>query len=415
MFFKQNAEKERQNLEKELTMLHEQYNELLERERRVRMASARENNPSIKFQYEQEIKELERQRGEITTQSQEIMKRIQASEVAGGTSQPGTGQTPTSAGSFTGTSQPGTRSAPPKNRNSHLKRNIAVAGIIVVILIAASIFSYNAVNNFLVNRPTSFPVNFLCTGCDYAELGVTLDAVTFDTAHSSTTLQFTINNTGSHGCSNISFSTLYLQDIEGTQYSPQQTNRFSVAPGQHVGDTEVISSFIPLSATPYTLNLAVSVYNCSQQENNTYQTETILFQSPDTSKGPGGNTHSINQQLLCTTCNYSGLKVVLDSVMVDTGSNKTILHFRISDTGVTACSGISFSNIQLQDSGGNNFSPSQRNTFSIAASHTIDDYEVIDKLTPTSGTKYSLISPAISVYGCSQSETNTYQNIDITF
>lgn len=397
----------RQDLQRQRIMLEEEYNTLAEKEASLRRARTYETDPAIAFKLDHQIKEAAEQRGNKARQIQAIEHQI---------NNPPQGVRNTINSPQANPRPPVSNPRSSVKRKSNWKRNAAIISIIVLVLVGG-FGSYTIYNKFFgpdSNEPTSFPLSFVCTACVYSGLNVALDMPTFDSANSKTSLKFTISNTGSQGCSNISFNTLQLQDIEGTQYSPQQPSTFSVASGQTIPDSEVITNFIPVSGTPYMLNLAISVYNCSLSGTNTYQTESVVFQTSVPASQNKMQRLDKNQAFICTTCNYQGLGGALDSTIVDPGNNKTILKFTINDKGVNACSNISFDNLQLQDNAGNKYSPSQNNTFSVAAGNSIDDYEVINNFTPPSGTQYSL-NLQISVYNCTLSGTNTYQSMTVTF
>ncbi len=108
-----------------------------------------------------------------------------------------------------------------------------------------------------------------------------LNSITVNKSDQSTNWVFTISNTGSHACSNLSFTDLELTDPDGTSYTAkgQAASTFAMDANQSL-QMNAVFALLPTSHLQYTLKSAIYVYGCNSSTsstNNTYATENFVF------------------------------------------------------------------------------------------------------------------------------------------
>jgi hypothetical protein len=124
------------------------------------------------------------------------------------------------------------------------------------------------------------PLTISCVNCPYPQLTMVLNSITVNKSDQSTNWVFTISNTGSHACSNLSFTSLELTDPDGTSYTGkgQAANTFAMDANQSL-QVNAVFALLPTPGTQYTLKSAIYVSGCSSSfyTSNNYATENFMF------------------------------------------------------------------------------------------------------------------------------------------
>jgi hypothetical protein len=132
---------------------------------------------------------------------------------------------------------------------------------------------------FLPKNP-KLPLSIPCSQCNYAALTVTLASIAPDSSDQGTDWSLNMVDSGSANCTNASFLTAQITDPQGTQYTVDSNNYWSMNAGTSIMESLHFPNLLPQPAVTYTLNITITsscTYLNSVNYQNEYQTENLTF------------------------------------------------------------------------------------------------------------------------------------------